>query len=239
MNKTPLIVVPIEEKLGYFVNSLPILEDLCTGNPEMPHDLLVIDDGLNPGLTNVLEENEWVRCIAHEDRIGFGGVLLSALKYARDFDYDIMLIADPGNSEFHKDISMMMENIKYGYDIVTCSRILENYDHSSFPPHYSEITTDISNALSEITDEIITDPLSGIKAFLVKSLENIDLTEFSHAALVQLWVQAAHFGLTFVEIPAASGESFGRELELEEDPLGSFLSVMETELYLYPKRSVN
>lgn len=239
MKKHPLIVIPFCQTAGHFRKSIPVLEDLCGSEGEDGYDLLVIDDGSSVPLGDLLEENRWIRCIAHEEPLGFGGAMISALKYARDFEYDVMILLDPRIGDFHKDIVQMMENLSYGYDIVTCSRILENYDHSSFPARYSEITLDIADVLKEIIDENLTDPLSGIKAFQVKSLESIELSEFGHGALLQLWVQSSYYGLTVIEIPAQSGDSFGFELELEEDPLGSYLSLLETERLLYPKKSIN
>jgi glycosyltransferase involved in cell wall biosynthesis len=239
MKKHPLIVIPICQSAGNFRQSLPLLEDLCCREGDDAYDLLVIDDGSSVQLGDLLEENRWIQCIAHEESLGFGGVMISALKYARDLEYDVMMLLDPRIGEFYRDITPMMDNISYGYDIVTCSRILENYDHSSFPARYTEITLDIADALKEITDENLTDPLSGIKAFQVKALECLDLSEFGHGALLQLWVQSAFYGLAVIEIPAQSGESFGTELELEEDPLGAYLSLLEAERLLYPKKSIN
>jgi len=239
MKKHPLVVIPLCESAGHFRQSLPVLEDLCSREGDDAYDLLIIEDGPAVQLGDLLEENRWIRCIAHEEPLGFGGVMISALKYARDLEYDVMILLDPRIGDFYKDITPMMDNISYGYDIVSCSRILENYDHLSFSPRYAEITLDIAAALNEITDESLTDPLSGIKAFQVKSLEGIELSEFGHGALLQLWVQSSFYGLTVIEIPAQSGESFGTELELEEDPLGEFLSLLETERLLYPKKSIN
>jgi len=239
MKSKNLIVIPVHDQTEILKKNLPLLEDLCQGDESKLYDLLIVDDGSADSIDELLGDNQWIKCVSHEEKIGFGGSFITAYQFARDFEYEIMILLDPDNDEFIHDVAPMMDNLKYGYDIVTCSRILENYNYSKFQERYVEFTAEISNALKDVTDDNLTDPLSGIKAFYVKSLENMDLTEFSHGILLQLWVQSSYFGLNSIEIPSASGESFGRELELEEDLLEVYLAVLETERHLYKKSPLN
>ena len=133
----------------------------------------------------------------------------------------------------------MIENLNYGYDLVTCSRVLENRQAETMNNDALAITETVGDKIAEISKIDITDPLSGILAADMKALEPMELTDETHGVLLQLWVQAAYFKLTSMEIPAASGESFGSELNGYEDPLGLFLSILETERYLYPEKTIN
>jgi hypothetical protein len=67
----------------------------------------------------------------------------------------------------------------------------------------------------------------------------MELTEFNHGLFLQLWIQAPYFGLAMIEIPARSGTGFGDELNMYENPVELFLSLIETEKFLYTKKNLN
>lgn len=237
MEPTALIVLALHNHAREIRKSLPGLQSLCGTGDSREYDILIVDDGSDDDIDSLLEENQWMRCIRHECQLGYGASFISAYKYARDFNYELMITLDPDNREFLGEIRPLIENIRYGYDIVSCSRILENYGYGSFPQSYMDITTQISGHLSGIINETLTDPLSVIKAVQVKSLENMELTEFNHGLLLQLWIQSVYFGLSFIEIPANSANSFGSEFDMDEDPLGAYLSIIEAEKNLYNRGS--
>jgi hypothetical protein len=54
-----------------------------------------------------------------------------------------------------------------------------------------------------------------------------------------MWIQANYLGLSVIEIPATSGIGFGQELTSYEDPAGLFLSLLETEKFLFTKKNIN
>lgn len=226
-NKTLIIVFLSDDKLYFtkgFSNILKIRDA----------DILVVDDASEAGTEDA--DNSGVVFIKHSIPLGFGGCFSSGLRYAQDMGYDIALFLDTDNGGIQADVEQMRANMSYGYDIVSCSRILENREAESFSKENITVMETISEAVSEASGFDLTDPLSGILAVKTSALSEFELTEEGHGALLQLWIQAAYFQLAAIELPSASGKSFGRELKLYDDPLGELLTVLETEKYLYPKR---
>ena len=152
--------------------------------------------------------------------------------------YTTVIFIDPRCKKPLDDIHLMLENLEYGYDVVSCSRILENYDHPAIDSEATSIISQLSQRIKELTPYDITDPFSGIRAIKFESIAQMELTEDTHGLLFQLLIQGAHYGLDIIEIPAESGSlPFGEELSLYDDSLGIFLALMETESYLYKKNS--
>jgi glycosyltransferase involved in cell wall biosynthesis len=229
-----LIIIPLSNQsslIESLVASLSGIEDA---------DVLFVDDGSEDGAFDILGEIAGVKTLRHDQSLGFGSSVQSGLKFARDMGYRLAVFIDPLCTKAAQDISAMRENISYGYDMVCCSRILENYDHQALDLSLTEMTQEISARVRELTSYDLTDPLSGIRAINLDSIKDMDLTDETHGVFLQLCIQCAHFGLEVLEIPLVSESlPFGRELELYDDGLGFFLSLMETESYLYRRDSIN
>lgn len=232
MNNKKLIIITVFNKARFIQDNLPSLHDLQT-------DILLIDDGSTDNTYGLIKEHSWLKYIKHELQLGAGASFTTGYEYARDMDYGIFVMLDNFNTKYREELDQLMENITYGFDIVNSSRILENYDYNQIPAEHVTVTAEISEYLRNISGLDITDPLSGIKAVRIESLKNMELTESTHGLYLQLWIQAQYFGLNVIEIPAVTGKGFGHELKLYNDPLGYFLSLMETEKYLYPDKNLN
>jgi hypothetical protein len=202
-------------------------------------DLLIIDDGSDFDILDEIKEFKSVKCIIHDEFTGYGSCLASAFIFARDFSYNYLITLNPEEAGFVKDIPNIINNLDYGYDIITCSRILENSDYTKISENIIELYEKLSNYLKSIIDIDITDPLSPNKGFNMTNIKDIDLTDDSHGALLQIFVQSSYYGHNIIEIPSESGSSFGKELEIYEDPLDTFFIIIETEKYLYNKGSIN
>jgi len=233
MKNKKLYIIPIANDEQVIHKSRDMFRDPSVG------DILIVDDGSTDNTWGLVKGNKHLKYIQHENQLGYGSAFITGYEYARDLGYDVVVNLPPQLSSIMMDDSTLMDNISYGYDIVNCSRILENYDHSSFREDRVSITAGIAGALNNITDLTLTDPMSGIIAYRVSSLNDMELTDYSHGLLLQLWIQAVHFNLTVIEIPLQKQADFGTELDQYEDPLGLFLSVMETEKYLYQKGEIN
>jgi glycosyltransferase involved in cell wall biosynthesis len=227
-----LIVLPV-------YNTGTSLPGLLDNVLSIGKDLLIIDDGSTDRTSRILEEYSSVKVIRHELSLGIGASIIHACEYARDMSYDFMISLDTSCNEFSIDIERLIENLAYGYDIITCSRILENYDHAGIKKEFLDIVSALSSHLLDITGYDITDPLSGIKGIRVDSLKSMELSDFGHGLFLQLFIQARYYGLNVLEIPANSGKGFAIELDQYNDPVGHFLSIMETERNLYPRSSTN
>lgn len=228
-----LITVPIWNDLSRIKNIIESIDNVENAS------FLLVDDGSTDETFGVLKENKNIQFIRHETSLGFGASLISSIEYASNLEYDYLITLDPDSKKITEDINLMIENLKYGFEIVSCSRILENFEIEKIDDSLTTIVQSISVALKNVTNLDITDPLSGIKAFDIKSLKKMELTEFDHAVLLQMWIQAAFFDFSVIEIPSESDTPFALELEEYEDPEGYLLSVIETEKYLYQKGTIN
>ena len=202
-------------------------------------DLLIIDDGSDYDILEEIKEFKFVKSIIHDEGLGYGACLVSAIIFARDFDYNYLITLNPEEPGFVKDLPEIINNLEYGYDIVTCSRILENSDYSKIDDGVLQFFEDLTGYLNKVTELSLTDPLSEIKGYNINSTKDIDLTVEDHGVLLQLFIQSSYFGYNVIELPSDSGSSFGKELELYETPLETFIAVIETEKYLYNKGSIN
>jgi len=202
-------------------------------------DLLIVDDSEKDKLENFIKKNSQIKSIRHEIPLGYGASLLNAIDYARDFDYNAIITLDTSSNNPMLDISLIIENLNYGYDIVNLSRILENHDYVNKKEKYIDEIIIIAENIKTITSYDLTDPISLIKGIKVDFLKNLELTDFDHGIFAQLWIQAAFFDGNIIEIPSESKSTFAKELKNYEDILGYFLSVLETEKYLYKKQTLN
>lgn len=232
MNNQKLIIIPVFNKFSFIKDNLPSLHDLQS-------DILIIDDGSTDNMYNLIKEHTWIKYIKHELQLGVGASFTTGYEYARDLGYNILVMLDNFNTKYRDEIDQIMENLDYGFDIVNSSRILENFDYKQIPQDHISMTAEISGYLKTISGFDLTDPLSGIKAVRIEPLKNMELTETTHGLFLQLWIQAQYLGLNIVEIPAVTGNGFGHELTLYDDAMGYFLSLMETEKYLYPNKNLH
>mgnify|MGYP001419368343 CR=1 FL=1 len=202
-------------------------------------DLLIIDEGSNYDILEEIKEFKFVKSIIDDESLGYGACLDSAINFSRDLDYNYLITLNPEEPGFIKDIPNIINNLDYGYDIVTCSRILENSDYKKIDDSIINFFDELNDYLNKATELNLTDPLSEIKGYNINSIKDIDLTIEDHGVLLQLFVQSSYFGYNIIEIPSESGSSFGTELSLYDNPLENFIALIETEKYLYNKGSIN
>lgn len=233
MNNKTLIIIPFMEKIK--LSEQRVLEIINS----IEYDMLFIDDRNDNFVNKFLTINPKITFIKHEVPLGYGACFVTGYSYARDFEYDIMMTISPDSINARILIDEMEKNIIYGYDIVSCSRLLENYGHNKIAPGYIQITEEISQSLNKKIENDITDPLSEIKAYRLNSLKGMELTEFGHGILLQIWIQSSNLGLLIIELPHEPITHFGRELDEDENSLEYLLSLIETEAYLYNKGKMN
>ena len=228
MNKN-LIVIPTYENFHLIPNLINELEDI----PDA--DILIVDDGSQDMPENFAD----VPLIRKEHPLGYGASFITGLEYAQDLKYKIIIFTNPENNSAKYDITELLQHINYEYDIVSASRIIDKF--SSFEDNpLVETTEQLSKSLYNFDKNIeISDPLSGTIAISLNSIKLLELTDYSHAILLQLWIQAAHFKLTFTEIASGFDGDFGIELSEYDNPLKTMLTVLETEKYLYPNKPIN
>jgi len=233
MQKEFLIILISDNNIDNIKKALGVLEGLKDA------DTLVVDNGSNYDLIDEISDYKSAKCILVETQMGYGECLFAGYNFSKDMDYKYIITIAPESNDIIREIDSIKENLKYGYDIVTCSRILENYDYAKADSSALEITEAICNSLNEACEFDLTDPLSPNKGFIIESLNQMELTDTSHGIFLQIFIQGTYFGYNTIEIPSQSGLLPGDELLEYENPLENLLSIIETEKFLYNKGTIN
>jgi len=231
--KKYLISIVSYNNIEFVKKAIPEIENVDDA------DLLIIDDGSEYDIIEEISDYKFAKCIIHEAPLGYGTCLDAAFCFARDMEYKYLITLDPSTQGMIKDVPLITDNLKYGYDIVTCSRILENFDLDKTEKDLLEIYEVIADELNSVIEINITDPLSSNKGYNLETMREIELTDSGHGALLQLFIQGIYFANTIIEVPSEAETPLGDELYEYENPLEVFHAIIETEKYLYNKGSIN
>lgn len=201
--------------------------------------LIIANDTGNQEYTDFVDEHQWIMSIEHEKPVGYGTCVQNAIELSREMEYDTLILADPSFGLTADDLKVIDEQRAYGFDFISLSRFLENPKHETIETSRREIMLSLGYYLHGLTGIDTTDPLSPVKAFSSKLIDNLDLTDVTHAVLLQVYIQLHYLGMTHIEIPMAQQHDPGEELDFYEEPEEMFLSVMETESHLFKKDTIN
>jgi len=233
MNKKILTAIISQNNLEYIKNAVLEIQNFDVT------DILVIDEASGYNIIDELKEFNSIKVFLHDEELGYGACLASVFSYARDFDYGHLITLDINDPKFIKDLPNIITNLNYGYDIVTCSRFLENYDYAGIDENISIFFERLANCLNDVIEYNLTDPLSENKGYNIESTKDVDITLDDHGVLLQIFIQSSYFGYNIIEIPSESKLLPVKELDSEYYSLEEFMAIIETEKYLYNKGSVN
>jgi len=231
--KNHLICIISDNNIEFIKKAIPEIQNVDDA------DLLIIDDGSDYDIIEEISDYKFVKCIMHEMPLGYGTCIDAAFTFAKDLGYKFLITLDPSTSGMIKDVPFIMDNLKYGYDIVSCSRLLENYDIEKLDRNLIEIYEVIADEINSTAELSITDPLSSNKGYNIESVKEFELTDSGHGVLLQIFIQGSYFGYSIIEIPSEAELPPGTELFEYENPLESFHAIIETEKYLYNKGTIN
>ena len=189
-----LTALPVFNEAKY-VNS--VLDAVLRYSPEV----LVVDDGSTDGTADLLANRSDVRTVTHAKNKGYGAALATAFAYAQEHRFEVLVTIDCDGQHEPKRIPRFVRACE-GVDIVSGSRYLKQYAGDSEPPAQrrwinGRITAEINRRLGFQ----LTDAFCGFKAYRVSALSKLDLRETGYSMPLELWVQAAHAGLSVVELP--------------------------------------
>jgi glycosyltransferase involved in cell wall biosynthesis len=229
-----LLIVPIYNEEKYLTGVLDEVRKHISPGTE----LLAINDGSTDRSGKILERIPGVTVLSHSRNMGYGRTLIDGFQYAigNGFETAITIDCDWQHEphligEFEREISSC--------DIVSGSRYLKPSNETP-PAERAEINRKITDLINEMTGLGITDAFCGFKAYRVKSLRKLDLTEPDYGMPLQLWIQAAAHGLRVVEIPVGlvyvdHSRDFAGELRNPTQRLRYYLSIIENESARFPR----
>jgi glycosyltransferase involved in cell wall biosynthesis len=202
------------------------------------NDILVIDDGSTDD-TPVMLARQPVEVIRHAANRGYGQSMVDAFRWAscgmHGYDWVVTMDCD----EQHEPASLpdFFAAIEQDdADVISGSRYIHDCSQGDCPP---EDRRAINGMITELINEKLglqlTDSFCGFKAYRVKPLKKMKLSERGYAFPMQFWVQAVANGLRIREIPIRliyndPNRSFGGPLDNADHRRSHYLDVFEREL---------
>lgn len=206
-----LTALPIFNEVNH-VNG--VLDEVLKYSP----DVLVVDDGSTDGTSELLTRRTDIQRVSHSINRGYGAALKSAFDYALEHLYDVLVTIDCDGQHEPQRIPDFVAAAESA-DIVSGSRYLTSFAGDSAPPEQRRRINEIVTA--EINRRLglhLTDAFCGFKAYRAAALEKLKITEPGYAMPLEVWVQAACWGLKIVELAVPliyldESRSFGGSLD--------------------------
>ena len=131
-------------------------------------DYLVIDDASTDETTAVIKsyESRGIKTIKHPFRMGVGSAIRTAIKYALDKNYEVLVIMAGNDKDNPEEIPFLIEPvIKEGYDLVQGSRYVNGNRIGGDMPAYRKVATKLHPFLFSLAvRRKVTDSTNGFRA---------------------------------------------------------------------------
>lgn len=201
-------------------------------------DVLVVDDGSTDGTSQRLANRGDIRLITHPENRGYGAALRTAFDYAAQHNYDVVVTIDCDGQHEPQRIQHLAAACTTGVDIVSGSRYLDVPESQSgaAPVDRRQINQTITGELNRCLGLELTDAFCGFKAYRVEALNRLDLHEQGYAMPLELWVQAAYYGLRVEELAVPliyldEKRSFGGALDDADRRLAHYRDVIRRAIW--------
>lgn len=139
-------------------------------------DYLIIDDGSTDGTAEMIAgfAAQGVETIKQPIRQGVGAAIIAAIKYAREKNYEVIVIMAGNNKDNPDEIPQLIDPIlEEGCDLVQGSRYLKGVRIGGDMPFYRKVATKLHPfLLSRIVKKHITDSTNGFRAIRLSVFED-------------------------------------------------------------------
>lgn len=187
---------------------------------------LIIDDGSFDQSPSIVSDVD-VHFVMHEEPLGYGGALMSAFAYAKDYSLSsLFMLPLEAFADWHTVSGYL--SFFQDADIITGNR----FTGQTF--NEKKQYNDIVQYFNQHAGLNIVDPFSPLKGISMNHADLFEITEFSDAALVQILIQAAHFKLRIKEFECMYPEKNLLSHLDDIDNLPGLKDFITGELHLYP-----
>jgi dolichol-phosphate mannosyltransferase len=174
-NKKILVIIPTYNEL----DNLPKLIPRVLGQDENI-DVLIIDDNSPDGTADFVSgqanNNQRIKLIRREKKMGLGTAYITGFKYALENSYDYIFEMDADFSHNPDEIPYFLNGLK-DYDLVLGSRYIEGVNVVNWPMRRLLLSKFANIYSSIVTGMSIKDATGGFKAFRKEVLQAINLDE--------------------------------------------------------------
>jgi len=142
-------------------------------------DYLIIDDASDDGTTEAIKsfKDKGVETIRHQKRSGVGAAIRTAIRFARQNDYTVLVIMAGNDKDNPDEIPNLLEPISSeGCDFVQGSRYLSDAGTGGDMPFYRKVATKMHPMLMSLaTRKKLTDTTNGFRAFRLSLFEDSNI----------------------------------------------------------------
>jgi glycosyltransferase involved in cell wall biosynthesis len=237
---------PVPSSARRYLTALPVynearhIPDVLAEVRRYSQDVLVVNDGSSDDTPNVLARESGITVVTHPHNMGYGAALRTAFEYATAHKYDVLVTIDCDGQHQPRIIPELAAAVFPAagepVDIVSGSRYLKMFDGNSRPPEERrKINAEITRIVNDRLGLDLTDAFCGFKAYRVETLKRFHITDLGYAMPLQLWAQAAAFGLKIVEfaVPLVyldEARSFGGSLDDGRRRMAHYQKVLDGEI---------
>ena len=228
------IIIPCFNEKNTIAEILKKIDRSLKNYEILNFEIIVVDDFSNDGTKEVLKQlsnREKVQTYFHDDNLGKGAAIHTALKYITG---DIVIIQDADLEYDPFDYNkLLIPFFETNADIVYGSRFLGGgkYVRIHFFWHYlaNKILTFICNLFINLN---LTDMETGYKVFRTSALKSIDLKEKSFSFEPEVTIKLAKKKYKFFEVPITyNGRSYeeGKKIGIKD----AFIALKTIILYSF------
>ncbi len=200
-----LVIIPAfneEDSVGR------VIEDVRTNCPQM--DILVVNDG-STDRTSEKARAKGVVVLDLPFNLGVGGGMQAGYKYADAKGYDIAIQVDGDGQHDSKEISKLLHTLEEEkVDVAIGSRFITDLEYKGTTMRRLGIAV-LSNAISLVIRQKITDPTSGFRASRRKAVELFAVNYPQDYPEPEVLVLLRKSGLKLAEVAVKMGERYSGE----------------------------
>ena len=163
------------------------------------YNLILINDGSTDNTLKIIKSYKNAHIISYNKNKGKGYALQKGIKYAKNNNYDRLILMDGDGQHNPRDIKKFEKKLSQGYDFVIGSRFIKN---NSNIPLSRRIILFGGKIIEKILIGInLTDAHNGFRAMNKNAIKKIKLTENRMSYASQLMFEIKKNKLNYCEVP--------------------------------------
>jgi dolichol-phosphate mannosyltransferase len=193
-------------------------------------EVIVVDDGSTDETPVLLARRGDVAIVRLDRNCGYGCALRIGFDVARELGIERVVTMDCDGQHEPAHIPAFLEALNAA-DIVSGSRYLpDSGELGEAPLDRREINARVTHRINADTGWSLTDAFCGFKAYRIRALSGLDLSESGYAMPLELWARAWQSGLKVTELPVERiycdrDRSFGADLDDPEHRFAYYMDV--------------